>query len=174
VLFYPRLNVYGLSLRGPAARGIGNIEIGYYDAAKDKSGRKRHIPNPRLKGLIGYEKDLGDDLRIGLQYLYEEMMHYDRYKGALMAGDPVDEEFRHMVTLRITKLAMGQTMKSTLFVFYSPVEEDLYLRPSFDYDITDRWKLTLGANIIWGDENNSEFGQMRKNSNIYTRLRYSF
>jgi len=174
VLFYPRLNVYGGSIRGPALGGIGNIELGYYDSTKDRRGRKRHIPNSTLRWFVGYEKDLGDDLRVGLQYYYEHMMHYGRYKDSRLAADPVNEEINHRITLRITKLAMNQTFRATFFVFYSPVEEDFYIRPVGEYDITDQWKLTLGVNIIWGEENNSEFGQMRKNSNIYARLRYSF
>lgn len=174
VLYYPRLNVYGASVRGPLLGGIGNIEAGYYDSTKDRDGRKRNVPNSMVKAIAGYDRDLGDDTSAGLQYLFEEIIQYQRYKDALFDADPVDSEFRHMITVRLTKMAMGQTMKGVLFCFYSPTDEDIYLRPSYEYDISDRWKLTLGANIIWGDEHNSEFGQMRKNSNIYGRLRYSF
>ena len=57
--FYPRLAVYGASLRGPVLGGIGNIEAGYYDSREDPDGDKGNIENPALKYLAGYSKDLG-------------------------------------------------------------------------------------------------------------------
>lgn len=173
-LFYPRLNVYGLSLRGPALGGISNIEIGYYDSMDDTQGSDRTIENSAFKAMTGYERDLGGDLRVGLQYLYEQILDYDNYKAALLNNDFFWDEHRHLLALRISRLLMSQTVKLSLFSFYSPSDEDVYLRPALNYNITDRWKITLGANLVWGKDDHTELGQMERNSNIYTRVRYSF
>jgi len=127
-----------------------------------------------VKFLSGYEKDLGNDLKIGFQYLYEQRLDYDEYLAALLPTDFIFDEFRHLLTQRVTKLYKNQTVMVSLFNFYSPSDKDGYIRPNISYDLTDQWKLTLGANIPWGEDDLTEFGQMKKNKNVYLRARYSF
>ncbi|MFH1063355.1 MAG: hypothetical protein V1747_10815 [Candidatus Omnitrophota bacterium] len=173
-LFYPRLDVYGLSLRGPGAGGIVNAETGYYNSRQDAKGDNRLIENPMFKFLAGYSKDLGNDLSLGVQYLFEQTLEYDNYSNALLPADFVWDQYRHLNTLRITKLYKSQTLRANLFVFFSPSDLDGYIRPSIDYDMSDGLKLTLGANLPWGEDIQTEFGQTKHNKNIYTRIRYSF
>ncbi len=172
--FYPRLTVYGLSLRGPAFGGIGNIEAGYYDSRQDRSGDNPNIENPAFKFLAGYSKDLGGDLSVGAQYLIEEMLKYSAYEANLGAGEMKRDEFRHLITTRITKLFKDQTIISGLFIFYSPSDRDAYIRPHVSYNVTDTLKLSSGANVFLGKERHTEFGQFQRNDNLYVRARYSF
>lgn len=173
-LFYRRLDVYGSSLRGPFAGGIGNVEFGYYNSREDSSGTNRLIENSMIKMLAGYEKDLGNDLKVGFQYQYDQRLNYGNYIANLLPTDFVFDEFRHLLTQRITKLFKNQTVTVSLFNFYSPSDKDGYVRPSVSYDITDHWKITMGANIPWGEDDITEFGQMKKNKNVYARARCSF
>ncbi len=173
-LFYPRLDVYGGSLRGPVASGIGNIEFGYYNSREDSGGKNRLIENSMAKVLTGYEKDLGNDLKIGFQYLYGQTLNYADYSANLLPADFVFDEFRHRLTQRITKLYKNQTVAVSLFNFYSPSDKDGYVRPAISYNITDQWKVVLGANLPWGEDDLTEFGQMKRNKNIFIRSRYSF
>lgn len=173
-LFYPRLDVYGGSLRGPLLAGIANVEAGYYNSRQDTKGSNRLIQNSAFKVLAGYSKDFGSDLSMGLQYLYERTLDYSNYKKALLPADFVWDEHRHLTTIRITKLLANQTIKLSLFAFYSPSDEDVYLRPLFEYDISDSLTVAAGANLMWGEQDITEFGQMERNANLYARLRYSF
>lgn len=173
-LFYPRLDAYGASVRGPAAGGIANFEFAYYNSRQDEEGNNRLIENSSTKYLIGYKKDLGNDLTLAGQYLFEHTLNYDNYKRALRPGDFRWDKNHHLLTFRITKLFKNQTVKLNLFTFYSPSGQDLYLRPSLAYDLTDSFKLTVGANLIWGRDDHTEFGQFEHNKNIYLRARYSF
>ena len=172
--FYPRLTVYGISLRGPVLGGIGNIEAGYYDSREDPDGDKGNIENPALKYLAGYSKDLGNDLSVGVQYLIEEMIEYSAYEANLAPGEKKRDEFRHLVTMRITKLFRDQTVVSGIFIFYSPSDNDAYIRPIVSYNLSDTLKLSGGANIFLGIERHTEFGQFQRNDNLYVRARYSF
>ncbi len=61
----------------------------------------------------------------------------------------------------------------SLFTFYSPSEDDAYLRPVIEYDWSDAVKLTLGGNVLLGPDA-SFFGQLKNNTNVYARVRYSF
>ena len=173
-LFYPRLDVYGGSVRGPALGGIGNVEWAFYNSRQDSNGDNRLIPNAMMKYLLGYEKDLGNDLKVGIQYLCEQMRHYTHYRGALHVGDIPEDEYRHLTTLRITKLYKNQTVKTNVFAFFSPSDMDTYIRLNLDYDVNDHCRFSVGANLIWGRDDYTEFGQMERNKNIYVRLRYSF
>jgi len=173
-LFYPPLDVYGASLRGPILGGIGNIETGYYDSRNDRNGNDRLIQNSSFKLLTGYERDMGNDFRIGVQYLYEETLNYKNYEEALLSRDIHWDEYRHLLTLRLTKLLLSQTLRLGLFTFYSPSDDDAYLRPTISYDVNDHLNVTLGSNLIWGKYDKTEFGQMKRNSNVYFRVRYSF
>lgn len=173
-LYHERRHVYGASLRGPFAAGITSIEIGYDHSPEDSRGKNRLIANSRLQAMTGYTRDLGNDLQVGVQYFFEQMMHYGRYKDSLLPQDSARDEYRHVITNRLTKLFKNQTVTASLFTFYSPSDRDGYVRPSVAYDATDRFRVTLGANIPWGKEDHTVFGQMKRNKNIYIRLRYHF
>lgn len=174
LFFYPRLSVYGASLRGPLAGGIANAEFGYYDSRQDSSGRAGSIENSSVKYLLGYTRDLGGDLKLGLQYYIEQTLDYGNYRAALGAGEPASDRLRSMLTFRLTRLYMAQTLRAGIFVFYSPTDEDAYLRPAVGYDISDALKVTVGANIFTGNQDHTEFGQLEYNDNVYARVRYSF
>ncbi|MGE5280043.1 MAG: hypothetical protein ACM3L6_04790 [Deltaproteobacteria bacterium] len=173
-LFYERQDVYGGSWRGPVLGGIGSVEFGYVRSPQDARGDNRLIANSMVKAMAGFEKDLGSDWKVGFQYYYEETLDYGPYRDALLPQDFSWPRRRHVVTNRITKLFKNQTVRVTLFTFYSPSDGDGYARPSVTYDITDRWQLTVGASAPWGDDGTSEFGQFAKNKNVFMRVRYNF
>ncbi|MBL7189578.1 MAG: hypothetical protein ISS70_24885, partial [Phycisphaerae bacterium] len=170
---FPDLNVYGTSLRGSVGKGIGNVEFGYYESADDQSGRNDLVNNCEMRYLIGYAQEIGKDLTMGVQYYVEQMLDYGRYKSSLPAGPPRDQ-YRHLMTLRLTKLLMNQNLRCSLFTYYSPSDKDVYMRPNVNYKVSDNLAVEAGANVFFGDYPNTFFGQFQNNTNIYTGLRYSF
>jgi hypothetical protein len=67
-----------------------------------------------------------------------------------------------------------ETVTLSGFVFYSPTDEDMYLRLSTEYKYTDEVTLMAGANIFDGNYENTDFGQFAKNDNVYVKLTYGF
>jgi hypothetical protein len=175
-VFYPKLAVFGASIRGPAPSvgGIASGEIGYSDSLQDRSGKNRLIENSGMKYLLGYERDFPKDWRIGMQYFVEQMLNFDEFKANSQPGDIPRDEFRQLLTFRITKLFWLQTLEASLFTFYSPTDSDAYIRPRLAWQANDRWKLTVGANIFFGKHDWTQFGQLEGNDNFYIRIRYSF
>jgi len=171
---FPRLSVYGLSSRGKVWKGIGNIEMGYYDSQDDRSGKNPFVPNSQFRFLAGYEQELAKDFTMGVQYYLELMSDYGAYKRTLPPGSQAADEYRHVVTLRLTKLLMYQNLKLSLFTFYSPSDQDAYVRPSIHYKITDRWSADVGANIFIGKGDHTFFGQFQNDTNVYLGIRWSF
>ncbi|OGW80294.1 MAG: hypothetical protein A3G33_03635 [Omnitrophica bacterium RIFCSPLOWO2_12_FULL_44_17] len=175
-VFYPKLAVFGASIRGPvpSVGGIASGEIGYSDSLQDRSGENRLIENSGMKYLLGYERDFPKDWRIGTQYFVEQMLNFDEFKTNSQPGDIPRDEFRQLLTFRITKLFWLQTLEASLFTFYSPADIDAYIRSRLTWQANDRWKLTVGANIFFGKHDWTQFGQLEGNDNFYIRIRYSF
>lgn len=174
---FPGLYVYGLSIRGQAGKGIGNIEAGYYDSADDSSGDNPFINNGQFRFLAGYEQDLpalASDLTVGFQYYLEHMLDYDEYLRSLPAGSVTADENRHVITARITKLYLNQNLRCSLFTFYSPSDQDMYARPNMNYKISDNLQAELGINLFMGQYSNTFFGQFHNNTNSYMALRYYY
>ena len=56
---FPRLNVYGGSVRGPFFNGILSAEVGYYHSCDDSDGKNPAVNNSETRLLLGYETGAG-------------------------------------------------------------------------------------------------------------------
>ena len=171
---FPRLQTYGASVRGPLGRGIGNLEVAFYDSQDDLAGTDPLVRNSEWRFLAGYEQEVARDFTVGLQYYLEWMQDYPRYRRSLPPGVPRADEVRHLLTLRLTKLLLQQNLTLSLFTFYSPSDNDAYLRPRLHYRIDDQWSVEVGGNVFLGDTSHTFFGQFRRDTNLYAGVRYSF
>lgn len=171
---FPSLSVYGASVRGPVGKGIGNLEVGYYDSRDDQGGDDPLVRNGEVRALIGYEQEIARDFTMGLQYYLEVMMDYGDYKRTLPAAIHARDEDRHVVTLRLTRLLLNQNLRLSLFAYYSPSDRDAYLRPKVHYKISDHWSAELGANVFLGSDPYTFFGQFENDSNVYLGARWAF
>lgn len=170
---FPRLHVYGASVRGPLAGGIANAEFAYYDSTEDRGGRNPGINNSELRYLVGYARELCRDCTGSVQYYVEQLLGYDSY-AATFNGRRRRDEFRHVLTVQVSKLLMNQNLELAVSGYWSPSDADAYLRPRIVYKWTDDIRQEIGANIFTGDHLGTMFGQYRNNSNLYMALRYSF
>lgn len=171
---FPRLSVYGASVRGPVLSGIGNLETGYYDSRDDRSGDNVLVRNSEVRFLAGYEREIVRDLTGGLQYYVEKMVDYDDYRSTLPSSALPQDEYRQLITLRLTQFLMSQNLRLSFFTFYSPTDKDAYPRASANYKVNDAWQVEAGTNFFFGDDKRSFFAQFEDNSNVYAALRYSF
>ena len=173
VLIYPRLNAYGASARGAIGPGIANLEFVYYESPQDESGANPLINNDEFRCLIGYTMDLARNLNASLQYYQEWLMDYEAYLDGTAPGR-VRERDRHVITLQLTQLLMNQNLTATLASYYSPSDEDVYLRPQLLYKCSDRLTMETGANLFAGRKTHTFFSQFRNNANIYACVRFGF
>jgi len=170
---FPRLDVYGASIEGPFAKGLGNIELGWYRSVHDLDGYDPTVNNSELRYLVGYRQEIWRDLNAGMQYYIEQILDYDGY----MAGVPSEmarDRIRQVLTANISSLWMNQNLVCSFFLYYSPSDEDAYLRPNIRLKASDHMTFDLGANIFTGPQRHTFFGQFRYDTNIYAGLRLSF
>ena len=190
--YHPELNVWGGSLRGPFFGGVAWAEGAYYDSREDEEGMlDLLVPNSEIRAMAGFERQWWSDFTGGLQFYWEGMQDYDRTVAArqaridqLVSGGAdrdylerqfyLEDENRTLLTLRLTQLFRYQTVHASFFGFYSPSDEDAYVRLALAYDYSDQLKLTVGANVFTGDDERTLFGMNEQNDNVYGRVRFSF
>ncbi len=165
--YYPELRAYGASARGGVLGGVAWVEGGWYDSAQDRDGVNPLIPNSETRALAGYERQWWSDFTGGAQVYWEGAQDY-------RAGEYVKDENYTLLTLRLMQMLRYQTVTLSAFTFYSPSDEDAYLRLSVGYKYTDELNLTLGANLFQGNDGRTLFGMNEDNSNAFLRVRYSF
>lgn len=168
------LTAIGASVRQPAGPGLLNAEVSFYSSRDDRDGTNPLIPNSQFRFLTGYEWEAVTNFTVGLQYYLEWTIDHD----ALIANSPTPEfeadEYRHMITNRLTYRAGRDKYTYSLFTFWSPSDRDVYLRPQFTYRHSDQWTLAAGGSIFSGDEPQTFFSQLEDASNLYVRLRYNY
>lgn len=176
VLFYPRLAVYGISMQGNFANGVLSIEGGYYDSRDDRNGDNINTPNSTTKYILGYSRQFWTDFTAGVQYYGEYMHHYSRYESSLPPGLPFPktDKLHQLVTLRLTRMLKYNTLRLSLFSFYSPDDEDYFIIPEMRYNITDSLWTEAGFNLFGGRDSRTFFGQLDKNDNLFATLRFEF
>ena len=170
---HPRLAVTGASVRRPVVGGIGNVEVGFYDSLDDRDGDDPNIPNGQLRGLIGFEREIGTDRTLGVQASLEHRLDHSAYRRALPSGQPRGDRDRVVLTARLTQLLLAQNLELSLFAFVSPTDDDAYLRPRASYAIDDHWSVEVGGNVFLGRDT-TFFGQFEESSNVYFAVRYGF
>ena len=168
------LTSIGASVRQPAGPGLLNAEVSFYGSRDDRDGTNPLIPNSQFRFLMGYEWEAVTNFTVGLQYYLEWTSDHD----VLIANSPTPEfepdEYRHMITNRLTYRAGRDKYTYSLFTFWSPSDKDVYLRPQFTYRYSDQWTLAAGGSIFAGDKQQTFFSQLEDASNLYVRLRYNY
>jgi len=191
-LVHPKLGAYGASARGTLFGGVAWVEGGYYDSRDDEADVDAFVPNSEIRAMVGYERQWWSDFTGGMQFYWEGMQDYDDAVAARTATidqfaggfgfdrDVLERAFflkdenRTLITLRLRQQFMLQTLTAGLFTFYSPSDEDMYVRASLTYDYSDQLKLTLGANVFTAEDTRTLFGMNDENDNVYGRIRFTF
>lgn len=171
---FAAMTAIGASVRQPAGQGLFNAEFSFYVSRDDRSGTDPLLPNSQLRFLSGYEWEALSNFTIGIQYYLEWTLDHS----ALLANSPTPQfepdEYRHVITNRLTWRSARDKYTYSLFSFWSPSDRDIYLRPKFTWRHSDQWMLVAGASIFAGDKPQTFFSQLEDASNLYLRLRYNY
>ena len=172
-MFYPALSVYTLTAQTNAVGGVVSAEAGLYDSRDDRDGDDPATPNSQIRGLVGYDRPLWSDARVGAQYYVELMGDYGAYEQAAPTGHPSESEYRDMVTLRLEQMLRRQTLRLSLFAFYSPADSDYLLQPTAEYKLSDELRVVVGANLFGGDAH-TMLGRFDRSDNVHVTARFDF
>lgn len=171
---FASLSAIGASLRRPLGVGLFNAEIVNYASRDDRSGGNPQIPNDQLRLLLGYEREAITHFTVAFQYYLEWTQDHDALLVNSFTPQFEPEEYRHVLTNRLSYRLHLDKLTLSLFTFYSPSDKDYYVRPSVSYRYSDQWSFTSGASIFGGDDAHTFFNQFADNSNVYVRVRYNY
>ena len=155
---FPPLSVYGASLQRNLLGGVVSAEAAYYHARGGAGA-----PPSSGRWLAGFERDLGTDLAIGIQYI-----------GQLTPGAPAVDRYVQTATLRATLLARNQTLRLSLLGFLGITERDVLVVPAVEYHVSDRVTVSAGVNLFGGARSSTTFGIFEDDSNVYAWARMTF
>ncbi len=173
-LTFAPLSAFGASFRRPLMSGLFNAEVVYYASRDDRSGVDPAVPNDQLRLLLGYEREAVTNLTVAFQYYLEWTQDYGELIAHSQTPPFEPDEYRQVVTNRLTYRLKQNKLTLSLFTFYSPSDSDFYTRPVVTYRYSDQWSFTGGANVFGGDRSHTFFNQFADNSNVYIRFRYSY
>jgi hypothetical protein len=151
-----------------------SLEGGYYDSSDDRSGTDPTVENSQVRGLAAYQLQPWEEASLSVQYYVEAMMKHAEYVQSLPPGFPRRDELRHVASVRLRQSLLHQTLQLGLFLMASPTDEDVYVNPSVRYQVADELWAEIGANVFWGEEEHTFFGQFRDDSHGYVTVRYAF
>lgn len=171
---FPRLNSYGASLRTPLAGGIASTEFAYWDSTDDEEGSDPFIPNSQMQWLAGFEREAITNFTVGAQLLVRRNLHHEEERENSPAPQYLPQEQEELLTLRLTWQALQQKLTTSLFAFYSPDDDDYFIKPRVSYRMDDHWLYVVGANLFGGPDEFTQWGQFERNSNIYARVKYTY
>ncbi|WP_100657616.1 hypothetical protein [Alteromonas flava] len=172
--YFSALDVYGASAITPLAGGLFNAEFAYYDSKDDSDGANPLIANSQTRYLVGYEQELIKNLTGSVQWYLERTADYDNLIAYSIAPEYEPNRSRIVLTQRLTYRALQQTLTLGLFNFYSTSDSDGYAKLTADYSPTDKWRVSAGLNLFYGDEAHTFFNQFSDASNVYLRYRYYY
>ncbi len=162
----------GASATGNIGSGVVLAEIAYSKSDVKAGGMNPFMPGERFKALLGYSREVGQDLNVILQYHHEAELDYDAYRAALAPAVVAVDRIQQTAYLRVQKRMFHQTLGLGIQLFAS-FDGGKYANPFVSYSIADGLNLEAGANVFDGPAT-SRYGMMRHDKNVYASLRYSF
>lgn len=173
-LGFSGLRAVGASWRRPLGGGIFNAEASQHISLDDRAGSNPFVPNSQARFLLGYEWEAVANLTVGFQYYLERTLDHD----ALLANSSWPqyevEKSRTWLTNRLTWRTRQDRVIWSLYSFYSPTDNDAYLRPRVSWRLSDAWRFTAGGNLFSGNRINTFFAQFEDASNVFVRARYIY
>ena len=183
LLKHHRIRVIG----GDAATTLGRYGLraeAAYTFTEDPSGRDPRVKNPFFFLVIGGDRTFLEYLNVNLQYLFRYVFHH---RPARDIPDPLErsvaieeaaisnqvDRVEHGFSLRVSHKWLHETLEGEVAAVLFFTRLDFVVRPKLTYALTDRWKVTVGADIFRGDPQ-SFLGRLRDNSTAYAELRWSF
>ncbi|MDO5536676.1 MAG: hypothetical protein Q4F72_04015 [Desulfovibrionaceae bacterium] len=163
---YKRMTVLGLDVSVPwsdfvfRAEGAVFLDRHLTALTPGDSVRRKNT----VKWLVGVDWSPGGDWSVTAQFSDEQILDYEE--------DLNSKEHRHTGTLNISKKFLNQTLTVSNMLYVMTDDRAWADRFQVEYSLMDG--MTIAAGIDWIDGSDGTYREMTKNSQIWTRLKYSF
>jgi hypothetical protein len=169
----PGLRHLGASVTGNAGSGVVWMEaaLRHVDTNRERVV-DRHFVGSSAKLILGYSRQIADDLTASAQVQFESALARSQYLRSLATGVRPLRDFSPVLHLRVAGHWANQTLGAGAQLF-AGAEGDTHFNPFINWSPADGWRLEAGANVFAGRPD-TRFGALRRDSNFYTAARYSY
>jgi len=182
LLRHHRIRVAGADAAAALGPYTVRGEVAYTFTEHERAGDQ--IKSPFLFLVLGADRTLPGGVYVNIQYVLRVVA---RFQDPFAVADPsvrrvaVEQasindqldEAKHALAVRLSKTWLNETLVTEITSIISPARAEFVLRPKVKYAVTDRLKLTAGADVFRG-ETPSFFGRLRDTSTAYVEVRWDF
>jgi hypothetical protein len=150
----------------------------------ERSGADDTIKSPFFFLVAGADRTLPGAVYVNLQYVLRVVSDFRRPRDIT---DPLRREIaleqalindqldrvKHAVALRVSRSWLDETLQGEISAIVSMTRGDYAVRPKVTYALTDRVRLTAGADVL-GGPTPSFFGRLRDTTTAYVEVRWDF
>ena len=181
-LGYDRTHVLGFDFARNFGRFGFRTELAY--TFSKSTSLDPNASKGRLYLVAGVDRTFGQKLNVNVQGLLRWIPR--RVDPAKVADPSVlaaallnsivrgqEERLSPGLTFRVSNLWRQDTLRAELFGMINAPRGDFYLRPLVNYDVSDKVRVSTGANIYRGIRT-TQFGAQRPNSGAFVEIRRGF
>jgi len=182
VLTHHRIRVAGADAAAAVGPYTVRGEAAYTFTEHSRVGDQ--IKSPFFFMVLGADRTWPGAVYVNLQYVLRVVADFQRPGDA---ADPIRREVavqqalindqldrvKHALALRVGRSWLNETLTAEINAIVSPNRFDYAVRPKITYALTDRVRLTAGADLFAGPTV-SFFGRLRDASTAYVEARWDF
>ncbi len=162
---YKPMYVLGGDFSIPVSEFVVRGEMaGYFGEPIALNDSRRYRLRKTFNALLGLDWYAGDNWTFMVQYMHKVIMDYRKELGM--------EQNTSMVTARISKEVLNNTLKLSVYGMYDVDNVSFYIRPAADYLLNDQITLSLGSDILGGRR--GTFKTYEDNTQIWVKGKYFF
>jgi len=168
---HPWVDFFGLNFSRPFGTFVFRGEGGYYPERYFDTVDQKYLTDGMLvekgfaQGMLAMDYQLTGDIDIGIQAIHERILDYE--------DGIVNDEKNPISSLLIKGSFFNETVLPMILILYNIDNKSSLSRIMVDWNFSDSFTITFGADILEGDSD-TIFGQFDRNDNLYLKLRYSF
>ncbi|MEO5350103.1 MAG: hypothetical protein H7836_10710 [Magnetococcus sp. YQC-3] len=180
---HERLRMVGMDA-ATTWQGYGlRTEIAHFMPKRDSSSIGNHSQDQTF-GVVGVDRNLPDDLYANIQGIVRHTQNHTDYRDI---PNPVDravslvndlrngqtDATQHGLSCYLKKNWDNENWQADLFSLYYAGSGDYLVRPKMHYKLNDEVRLSLGAEHFQGNDD-TQLGSLRRNSMVFSEIRYGF
>lgn len=175
---YDDVSALGLDFAAASGALTYRGEAAYFRTS-DSAGQNPYRRNNHLDFVLGMDGSPFRNANLGIQYYGVAVSHYSSdvlfdpiaRAGALLGNQL--RSFQQGVTVRFAQNWLNDALQFEIRANYGLTDHGKYIFPKLIYKPNDYWSVAVGGEYFKGDSN-SYFGQLKKNSGVFTEARFAW
>lgn len=175
---YDDVSAVGLDFAAASGALTYRGEAAYFSTS-DSAGQNIYRRNNHLDFVLGVDGSPFRNANLGVQYYGVAVSNYSSNvfsdpiaKSSALLGNQL-RSFQQGITLRFAQNWLNDALQFEIRANYGLTDHGKYIFQKLVYKPNDYWSLAFGGEYFEGNDN-SYFGQFRKNSGVFAEARFAW